>query len=326
MSLSPDSQVILLLCSHLGLPSGSEPGPLKLREWNELAAKIHASPFGRPGGLLDASTGELQSSLELSVDEAERIRSLLDRGGALAIELERLESLGIWAMTRADDAYPARFRERLKTAAPAVLFGAGPVANIGKPGLAVVGSRNADEEGTAAAEFAGRICAKVNWVVYSGAARGVDEISMQACLESGGNVVGILADSLEKAVRAPLSRRALSEEQLTLLTPYSPKTPFSVGSAMGRNKLIYALADYALVLASDADTGGTWAGATEALKAGCVPVFVRDGEKIPDGSRKLLQRGAIAFPFPFPDEIDDLPAWMGEQCSGRKQGKLFDDE
>lgn len=326
MPLSADSQVILLLCSHLGLPPGSEPGPLKLREWNELAAKIHASPFGRPGGLVDASTSDLQSNLELSEDEADRVRNLLDRGGAMAIELERLESLGIWALTRADDDYPARFRERLKTAAPAVLFGAGPVANIGKPGLAVVGSRNVDEEGTAAAEFAGRVCAKVNWVVYSGAARGVDETSMQACLESGGNVVGVLADSLEKAVRAPLSRRALSEEQLTLLTPYSPKAPFSVGAAMGRNKLTYSLADYALVLASDADTGGTWAGAIEALKAGAVPVFVRDGEKIPDGNRKLLQRGAIAFPFPFPDEIDDLPAWLSEQCAGRKQGKLFDDE
>ncbi len=325
MPLSPDSQAILLLCSHLGLPPGSEPGPLKLREWNELAAKILASTFGRPGALLDATAAELQASLDITEEEAQRLRSLLDRGGALAIELERLESLGIWALTRADEEYPTRFRERLKAAAPAVLFGAGPLTNIGSPGLAIVGSRNVDEEGAAAAEFAGRACAKFNWVVYSGGARGVDEISMQACLESGGNVVGVLADSLEKAIRAPLSRRALSDEQLTLLTPYTPKAPFSVGAAMGRNKLIYALADYALIVASDAESGGTWAGATEALKAGATPVFVRDGAHAPEGNRKLMQRGAIPFPFPFPEGIDDFPGWMRSQSAGRKQGHLFEE-
>lgn len=325
MSLSADSQTILLLCSHLGLPAGSDPGPLKLREWNELAAKIHASSFGRPGALLGASTVDLQSTLTLTEDEAARLRQLLDRGGALAIELEKLESLGIWALTRADTEYPTRFRERLKAAAPPVLFGAGPIANIGLPGLAIVGSRNVDEEGTAAAEFAGRMCAEVNWAVYSGAARGVDQISMKACLDAGGNVVGALAESLEKTIRDPFSRRAISEEQLTLLTPYSPKVPFSVGTAMGRNKLIYALADYALVVASDAETGGTWAGATEALKSGLTLLFVRDGEKVPEGNRKLLQRGAIPFPFPFPDEYGELPTWMKAQTAGRKQRTLFED-
>jgi DNA processing protein len=325
MGLSADSQAILLLCSYLGLPPGSEPGPLKLREWNELATKIHSSPFGRPGALLEADASELQSSIGISADEAERLRTLLDRGGALAIELERLESLGIWTITRADETYPVRYRERLKAAAPAVLFGAGPVENIGKPGLAIVGSRNVDEEGTAAAEFCGRVCANVNWVVYSGAARGVDESAMVACLERGGNVVGVLADSLEKAIRAPVPRQALSDEQLTLLTPYSPKAPFSVGSAMGRNKLIYALADYALVLASDAESGGTWAGAIEALKAGWTLVFVRDGANVPKGNRKLLQRGAIAFPFPFPGEADDLPTWLRKHSSQSTQGSLFEE-
>ena len=43
---------------------------------------------------------------------------------------------------------------------------------------------------------------------------------------------------------------------------------------MGRNRLIYTLADYAIIVASDAETGGTWAGATETLKNGWVPIFV----------------------------------------------------
>ena len=322
MDLSDDSQAILLLCSQLGLPSGEGPKPFTLRDWNPLAAKLHASELKRPGALLEASANELKAHLDLADEEVERIQKLLERGGALAIEMERLESLGIWVVTRADDFYPPRLRERLRTSAPAVLFGSGPVALAGKAGLAIVGSRNVDETGQAAAEFAGRACAKAGWIVYSGAARGVDEIAMKACIDHGGQVVGLLADSLEKATRAPVSRQALSDGNLALLTPYSPKAPFSVGTAMGRNKLIYALADFALVVACEADTGGTWSGATDALKAGQTPVFVRDGDGAPEGNKKLLQRGGIAFPFPFP-ESESLPDWMAAQAAGTRQGQLF---
>ena len=35
---------------------------------------------------------------------------------------------------------------------------------------------------------------------------------------------------------------------------------------MGRNKIIYGLCRCTIVVATDLDTGGTWAGATEALK------------------------------------------------------------
>jgi predicted Rossmann fold nucleotide-binding protein DprA/Smf involved in DNA uptake len=321
MSVSADSQVVLLLCSRLGL--SADESPLTLREWNPLSVKIAESEFGRAGALLEASASELQANLDLAEDEAERLRRLLDRGGALAIELERLESLGIWALTRADDDYPARLVERLKGAAPAVLFGSGAKSHVGASGLAIVGSRDVDEVGSACAAFAGKACAEASWAVYSGAARGVDEIAMQACLEAGGNVVGILADSLEKAIRSPLSRQALSDGHLTLLTPYVPKSPFSVGAAMGRNKLIYALADYALVVASGEETGGTWSGATEALKAGWCPVFVRDGENVPGGNKKLLKRGALPLPFPFADSDESLPKWMAAQATGKQPGTLF---
>jgi DNA processing protein len=323
-TMTADSQTMLLLCSHLGLPAGDELKPLTLREWNPLALKLQASSLKRPGALLDAGIGKIRAELDLDEDEAVRLRRLLDRGGSLAIELERLESLGIWVMTRVDAGYPERLRERLKNSAPTVVFGAGPPELVGKPGLAVVGSRNVDDIGSAAAEFAGQACARAKWLVYSGAARGVDEIAMKACIDHGGQVVGLLADSLEKAIRAPFSRQALSDGTLTLLTIYSPRAPFSVGAAMGRNKLIYALADMALVIASEGGTGGAWAGATDALKAGWGPVFVRDGADIPEGNRKLLELGAISFPFPFPETEANLAEWMVERAAERRKTGLFD--
>jgi DNA processing protein len=320
MRLSADSQALLLLCSRLGL--AAEEPPLTLREWNLLAAKIHASELKRPGALLEASLAELRTALALSEDEAARLRRLLDRGGALAIELERLESLGIWTLTRAEADYPARLRERLKGAAPSVLFGSGPRTLLGSEGLAVVGSRDVDAEGSACAEFAGRACAEAGWAVYSGAARGVDETAMAACLDAGGCAVGVLADSLEKAIRAPLTRQAVADGRLTLLTPYSPKAPFSTGNAMGRNKLIYALADIALVVASGAETGGTWAGAIEALKAGWCPVFVRDGGRAPEGNNKLLRRGGLSLPFPG-SELGAPAMWLSARAVAPGSGTLF---
>ncbi|NMD31421.1 MAG: DNA-processing protein DprA, partial [Chloroflexi bacterium] len=273
MTISPDSQAILLLCSHIGLLSNSEYSSLTLKEWNPLAKKLQSISM-RPGDLLGLTSEEIQSQLGINLEEAERYYHLLQRSGSLAIELERLASLGILVLTRADQEYPTRYRQRLKESAPAVLFYAGEKALLGQPGIAVVGSRQLDEAGKACAEFVGNSCGLSGLVLYSGGAKGVDTISMKAALTSRGTAVGILADSLEKTIRNPENRAAIGRGDLCLVTPYSPGAPFSVGTAMGRNKLIYTLADYAIIVASDAEKGGTWAGATEALRAKWIPIFV----------------------------------------------------
>ena len=100
-----------------------------------------------------------------------------------------------------------------------------------------------------------------------------------------------------------------------LVTSYSPNAGFSVGAAMGRNRLIYTLADYAIVVASDAETGGTWAGATEALKNNWIPVFVLEHERMPEGNKLLLQKGALPFPQPFKEAPVKLPAWLKEKTT-----------
>ena len=75
--MAPDSQVVLLLCSHLGLPSGGDAAPLTPREWHALAVKIHASEDKRPAALLGLTTGQLQTRLDASAEEAERLAGLL---------------------------------------------------------------------------------------------------------------------------------------------------------------------------------------------------------------------------------------------------------
>jgi predicted Rossmann fold nucleotide-binding protein DprA/Smf involved in DNA uptake len=66
-----------------------------------------------------------------------------------------------------------------------------------------------------------------------------------------------------------------------------------------RNKLIYALADAALVVSADFQKGGTWEGAIEQIeRLQFVTVFVRNGERDGKGNRALIQRGGRPWPEP----------------------------
>ena len=311
MAVSNDSIAVIMLCSHLGLPPKPDPSPLTLRNWNPIAKKIAAAEM-RPADLLGKTVPEIESILGISNKEAINITKLLGRGGSIAIELEKLSSLGIWVRTRADDNYPEKYRKRLKLSAPPVIFGAGNEDLPGDPGIAVVGSRNVNQTGQDFAEFIGNACSHNGMVVYSGGARGVDQFSMKAAIDGRGDSVGVLAHSLVKVIRDPDNRQAISRGNLTLITPYSPYAGFSVGAAMGRNKLIYTLADYGMVISSDFGSGGTWTGANEVLKNNWVPLFVVSGPEVPEGNKELLKMGAIPIPDTFPVDVKEFKNWLDE--------------
>ena len=326
MKLTGDSLTLFLLCSHLGLSDEPAAKPLTAREWNDLQSKLEAASI-QASSLPGLSAEQLKSSLELEIEKANRVLTLFERREALEEELDRLNELGIWVITGFDDEFPPRFTERLKSAAPVMLYGAGYARLLNRRGLAVVGSRNIDERGFALTEFIGNACAESKLTVYSGGARGVDKTAMGAALAAGGKAAGLLADSLERALGAADARTALEEGQLVLATPYSPHASFNVGMAMARNKLIYALADFALVIASDAEKGGTWAGAQEALKAGWIPLFVVEGPSAPEGNKLLIKQGAIPFLASFDDAPSSLADWLEEHSPAHEpvavQGTLF---
>lgn len=324
--MSDDGAVVAMLCSHLGLVGGDEPlaAPFTLREWNALERKIHDSEVRYPRALLGLSAVDLAQPLGLVAAEGERIAELLARGGSLALELEHLSASGIWCVTRMDDAYPARLRNTLKHQAPPVLFGAGEFEIFQKPSVAIVGSRNLDESGESFARSLGALCARHSVAVVSGGARGTDRVAMQAALESGGHAVGILADSLVRTIRQPDVREFVTDGRLVLLTPYGPDNGFSVGTAMGRNKIIYGAADYSVVVASDYQKGGTWAGAVETLTAGWCPVFVRSGANAGPGNRELINKGALLLGDDELTGIDNIVEWMKQHAGLRpQQGELL---
>ena len=314
--MNSDSQALVLLCSMIGRTDDEPVRPLGPKEWTDLELKIGSSGIEGPGGLLGLSALDVARGLEIDLTEADRIVALLGRVSQMAIELERLGESGIDVLTRVDREYPSRLLNSLKHVAPPVLFTAGKRRLLDRGGIAAVGSRNIDESGQTFAKEIGRKCAVNSLPLISGGARGTDALAMQSAIEAGGAAVGVLADSLERAVRGADLREAFENGNLALITPYSPAASFTVGAAMGRNRLIYALADYAVVVSSEVETGGTWRGATEALKAKWCPVFVRTGDDSPAGNRELLKKGALALPESELKGIDDIEAWMNEHSGG----------
>ena len=128
---------------------------------------------------------------------------------------------------------------------------------------------------------------------------------MSGALQAGGSVVGVLADSLSRQSVSRNLREYLMDNRLVLISPYDPAAGFNVGNAMNRNKIIYALADVALVVSSDYRKGGTWSGAVEQLdKFHYVPVYVHLNNEAGKGIKALHEKGAIAWPEP--QNEDDL--------------------
>jgi predicted Rossmann fold nucleotide-binding protein DprA/Smf involved in DNA uptake len=93
---------------------------------------------------------------------------------------------------------------------------------------------------------------------------------------------------------------------------------------MGRNKIIYGLAECALVVSSDLEKGGTWSGAVEALKAGWCPVFARGGLGVPPGNLGLVKKGAVAIEPDALDNTADFLSWLRERATaGPRQPDLL---
>ena len=241
---------------------------------------------------LGHSTEQPAPGCGLSGDLGDRIVGLMGRATAVAFELDRLEQSGIRTLTAFDEHYPQQWLARLGAKAPPVMHAAGALDLLDTPGLGVVGSRDVSQTGGEVAKQVARLAARRGLPLVSGGARGVDQLAMDAAFEAGGAVVGILAESLSRKLKRPDVRRAVYDGSTVMCTPYSPDTPFSAGNAMGRNKLIYAQATLTVIIASDDGSGGTWSGATEALKHGYGPVAVWRGDGEGPGNERLQQLGA----------------------------------
>jgi DNA processing protein len=309
--LSPNTKAILLLTAPLII--GRERGgtaPLTAAQYRNLSLHLREhqqQPADLTGPQSDGMIEAAAWALAPKVD-AERLRALLGRGFQLSQAIERWQARAIWVVSRADPHYPRRLKTRLKDAAPPILYGCGDSGLLEAGGLAVVGSRHVNDALLHYTASIGRLAAEAGRPIVSGAARGIDQAAMNGALSAGGRCIGVVAADLARAAVQREHRDLILDQRLVLVSPYDPAAGFNIGNAMQRNKLIYALADAALVVTTDYEKGGTWAGAVEQLdKLRCVPLYARNADDDSEGLAALGRMGALSWPEPgTPGALGDL--------------------
>lgn len=332
--LNPDTQATLLLCGRFGQLTDTGSVPLANSEYNKLALWMKSENL-RPSDLLKPENNEKLGTFYHKKISVKRIRNLLNRSMAMAFAVEEWTNRGIWVISRSNTDYPARLKSNLRGSTPSILYGVGNRELLNMGGLAILGSRDVDEDGLNFTRQAARACVCNDLPVVSGGARGVDREAMFTALDEGGNVVGVLPDGLAKAAVSKKYRKALKSGNLALFSATDPGAGFSVGNAMGRNTYIYAMSDYCLIISSASGKGGTWSGAVHNLKKNYIPLFVRQDETVPRGNLDLIEMGGIPLnrdslipESKFRDWLDEQKKIFLESKSGNdekpEQLKLFD--
>jgi predicted Rossmann fold nucleotide-binding protein DprA/Smf involved in DNA uptake len=335
MNVSPQTQAIVLLTVPFGK---TEAKPLSIREWAQFAIWLKDHDLD-PALLLKGDPKSLLADWSDSKLSVGRIEDLLNRGAALGLAMEKWQRAGLWIITRSEVEYPDRLKRRLRHDSPPVLFGSGNKALLSKGGIAVVGSRDADDDDLRFSTDIGQVTAQQGLSVVSGAARGVDESAMIGALQNEGTAVGVMADSLLRAATSAKYRKYLASGDLALVSPFNPEAGFNVGNAMARNKYIYCLSDAAVVVNSTPDKGGTWNGAIEDLKKQWVPLWVKRKDSAGSGNSALVHKGGSWFPEMMPrlsslwekalangDETESKDAHLLSDVAANPVGAEIDDQ
>lgn len=264
-----------MLTSHLGDPQCK---PMTVAQFRTLTMRVRTMEKPQEERLLTLK--DLQA-LGYGEAFAAHILYLLSREEQLEHYVNRARQYNCYPITRINQAYPQVLRQRLGEDAPGCLWYKGNPEILKNRCISLVGSRDLQPDNLAFAREAGRQAALQGYVLVSGNARGADRTAQESCLAAGGQVISIVADSLEKC---PIDPNVL------YLSENSYETGFSAQRALSRNRLIHAMGVLTLVVQSRLEKGGTWSGTVQNLRQGYSPVFCfQDGS---ESANALCQMGA----------------------------------
>ena len=169
-------------------------------------------------------------------------------------ELEKLDRLGVQALTWHDDAYPARLKEIFDR--PPVLYVRGRLTATDEWAVSVVGTRRATTYGRQVAEELSDGLARNGITVVSGLARGIDSICHKAAIAAGGRTVAALACGLD-LVYPPENLRLAQEiaEHGALVGDYPVGTQPRSEYFPRRNRIMVGLSLGVLVVEGDLKSG-----------------------------------------------------------------------
>ncbi len=315
-----NAHAIIVLCSHLCKGDGIR--PLEPSEWTECADKLLHSKK-QPCDMLDFSDDDFSGILGLNQYQIERYNRLRDRSASIAMEYTRLESMGISITTRADLNYPALLKKKLSKNSPPLFYYCGDIGIANDECIGFVGSRNIEP---CDADFTKKIiksCLDKEFSIVSGGARGVDSTAAETIMRYNGVAIEYVADSLSRKIKDKDVLRRIRDERLLILSAAIPTAGFNVGMAMQRNKYIYSQSLGTVVVRSDYNKGGTWAGATENLRRNYSHTFCWNNNSY-KGNIELINLGAIPIDDDFNPNDAKKPLKTEHHSENLQQMSFFD--
>jgi DNA processing protein len=123
-------------------------------------------------------------------------------------ELEKVAASGASVLTYRDGAYPERLKEIYDP--PALLWVRGDASVLGRPAVAVVGTRHPTPYGTGMAEMLSRELAMRGLIVLSGMARGVDTAAHKGALAAKRPTLAVWGTGVD--VIYPKENKGLAEQ------------------------------------------------------------------------------------------------------------------
>lgn len=181
---------------------------------------------------------------------------LFDSDTTAAVEqgLAWAEQTGHHLLTLADPAYPPALLEIPDP--PTVLYVRGNPDLLKRPGLAVVGSRNATPQGLQTAESFARTLADRGLCIVSGLALGIDAAAHRGALAAGGDTVAVIGTGADRLYPARNKELALSiAERGAIVSEFPLGTPVLAHNFPRRNRIISGLARGVLVVEAAPESG-----------------------------------------------------------------------
>ena len=198
---------------------------------------------------------------------------------ALMQQYAKRRPADIIALILPDSRYPQIVKERLRDEAPGILWCKGNLSLLEMPAISVVGSRDPSPQAAEFTRLVGQMAARQGFVLVSGNAGGTDTLAQNACLEAGGYVISVVADSL-------LDKQ--THDRILYMSEDDYDQSFSGARALSRNQVIHAMGQRTFVSQSGWGRGGTYSGTYRNLKNGWSPVYMHN-----DGSIAATEFAAL---------------------------------
>lgn len=288
--------------------------------WNVIAREAQ-----RPDGLDRLLEGQLS---ERSADATATAEALADAGTGAARSghfaradsaLEAAASVRAQLVTVLDEDYPANLR--LIYNLPPFLFFRGKLRRDDAKSVAVVGTRDASNEGLRRSAKLARSLADRNVAVLSGLAKGVDTAAHEATLDAGGRTIAVLGTGILRAYpkeNAELAERIVAQGG-ALVSQFWPDQAPTRYTFPRRNVVTSGLSQGTVVIEASS-TSGAKMQARLALEHGKQVFLLRTLVTSQPWAQNYLARGAIEV-ADVETILDRLRSWKSIEAlsEGRQQ-------